>query len=121
MSEISILIVEDELIVADNLASFLKRNDYKVVGIASSGEKALEMVEKYPPDIILMDILLRGSLTGIETARIIREQRDVTIVYQTAFSDLETKERAQLPGNCFYITKPFRFPDLLRTLKEAMA
>jgi CheY-like chemotaxis protein len=118
MSSLSILIVEDELIVAENLAMLLRRNGYQVVGIAISGEKALEMVEKHQPNVILMDILLRGNLTGIETAHLIREKYEPIIIYQTAFSDLKTREQALLPSNCFYITKPFRFPELQAILKQ---
>ncbi|WP_036486404.1 response regulator [Myxosarcina sp. GI1] len=120
MSKISILIVEDELIPAYNLSNFLKRNDYRVVGIANSGEKALEMVEKDRPNIVLMDILLRGNLNGIETARRLQEKSNIAIVYQTAFSDLETKQQAKLAGNYFYIIKPFQFSNLLKILKEAV-
>ncbi len=119
MSKISILIVEDELIPAYNLSNFLKRNDYRVVGIANSGEKALEIVEKDRPNIILMDILLRGNLNGIEIARRLQEKGNIAIVYQTAFSDFETKQQAKLAGNYFYIIKPFQCSDLLKSLKEA--
>lgn len=119
MFKISILIVEDELIAADSLADLLTIKDYKVVGIANSGEKALEMFEKEQPDIILMDVSVRGELNGIETARRIREKSNISIIFQTAFCDLKTKQQVQLLDNCFYIIKPFLFSDLLKILEAA--
>lgn len=118
MPKSSILIAEDELIPAYNLANFLKRNDYTIAGIVSSGEKDLEIVEAEQPNIVLMDILLRGNLNGIKTAHRIQEKSNITIIYQSAFSDFKTKREAELSGNDFYISKPFSFSDLLKILNQ---
>ncbi len=68
------LIVEDELIVARDIRKTLERNGFKIAGVARTAEKALEMVEEFQPSLVLLDIFLKGTLTGIDIARHLNEK-----------------------------------------------
>ena len=93
MNKITVLIVEDEGIVAENLASKLKNLGYEVAGIATRGEEAVAMADRLRPNLVLMDILLEGSMDGIEAAEVIHRQYDVPVIYLTAYSDPATLAR----------------------------
>jgi len=107
-SQGKIFIVEDELIIAKSLARQLEKLNYDVVGTASSGEKALELIEQNPPDLVLMDIVIAGEMDGIETAKKIREKFDIPVIYLTAYSDEETLKRVQESSSHGYILKPYK-------------
>ena len=104
---VTILIVEDEKIVAMDIAGNLKSAGYEVLGIVASGKEAIELVEMSPPDLILMDIRIKGDIDGIQTAEIIQSHYDIPIVYLTAFADENTLSRARITGPYGYIIKPF--------------
>ncbi len=95
MSSSQILIVEDELIVADDLATDLQGLGYVVTGIASTGEEAIRCVAITNPDLVLMDIRLAGKMDGVQTAHAIQRMKETPIVYLTAYADNETLERAK--------------------------
>lgn len=120
MSPTTILIVEDESIVAADLEGKLRRGGYSVVGIASSGEEAISIVNNQSPRLILMDIELQGPLDGIETTRRIQAQHDVPVVYLTAHSDQATLSRAKLTGPLGYVLKPFDERDLATQIEIAL-
>jgi diguanylate cyclase (GGDEF)-like protein/PAS domain S-box-containing protein len=101
-----VLIVEDEAILALDLGHRLKRLGYSVVGVAQTGEDALDMTGRLRPDLILMDIMLPGELDGIETARSVRREFDLPVIYLTAFADEATLKRAKETGPAGYIIKP---------------
>jgi len=102
-----ILIVEDENLVAKNLQLLLMRMKYQVVAISAYGENLIALSEEHSPDIILIDISLRGSIDGIESARRLHEVLDIPIVFITANSDLATLERSKAAHPYGYILKPF--------------
>jgi len=104
---VSILIVEDEKIVAMDIAGSLKSVGYQVSGIVASGKEAIDLVERTPPDLILMDIRIKGDIDGIKTAEIIQSHHDIPIVYLTAFADEDTLSRARITAPYGYIIKPF--------------
>jgi PAS domain S-box-containing protein len=112
MAETKILIVEDESIVAKDIENMLKRMGYSVSGVASSGEKAIQEIETDLPDIVLMDIMLKGSMDGVETAEKIRSRFHIPLVYLTAYSDESTLQRAKITEPYGYITKPFQEREL---------
>ena len=112
MGKTTILIVEDEAIIAEGLASKLKQLGYEVVGTASQGRQAVEMALRLLPQLILMDIRLEGPMDGIQAAKAIRDKYDVPVIYLTAHSDLDTLSRAKLSGPSGYIVKPFEMHDL---------
>ncbi|MCO5382421.1 MAG: response regulator [Methanosarcina barkeri] len=120
MTEGRILIVEDEHIVAMGIKKMLKSLGYTVTGVASSGEDAISKAESTFPDVVLMDIMLKGDLDGVEAAREIRERFDVPIVYLTAYSDNNILERAKITEPFGYIIKPFDEKDLYSSIEIAL-
>jgi DNA-binding NtrC family response regulator len=116
----TILIVEDELIVAVDVESMLQRLGYRVVGIATTSEEACRTAAASKPDLVLMDIRIDGPIDGIETARQIRQLRDVPIVFLTAYTDRETLDRAKEIGPYGYLVKPFAERDLQATIEMAL-
>ena len=107
-----ILIVEDEAIVALHEEENLKNMGYTVVGKASSGEEAIRKAEETQPDLVLMDIVLKGEMDGIETAGQITTRFNIPVVYVTAYGDETTLQRAKLTEPFGYILKPFKERDL---------
>lgn len=113
-----VLIVEDEMIVATDLRLVLEKNNYKVIGIARSYEKAFELIQQEKPGIVLLDILLTGSLTGIDIAKKLREEK-IAFVYISANANEEILAAAKTTEPYGFIVKPFREKDLLVTLEIA--
>lgn len=120
MNKTTILIVEDEAIVAADLAYKLEGLGYKIAGATARGEEAIEMAARLNPQLILMDIQLAGDLDGIQAAEAIRERLDVPIVYLTAHSDPATLARAKLSGPVGYILKPFEKRNLSTQIELAL-
>ena len=120
MNKTKILIVEDELLIAENLAIKLNKLGYQVVDIVSSGKSAIEKSLALKPDLILMDIAIKGNLDGIQTAQMIRENQNVAIIFLTAYADDKTLERASLTGCYGYILKPFKDRELHAAIKMAL-
>ncbi|MCE7059969.1 response regulator [Dyadobacter sp. CY343] len=120
--EIKILIVEDEGIQAMGLEETLEQAGYQVVGIADSSEEVLEFVAASPIDLIVMDIHIKGEMDGIDTAKLVREERpEMPIIYLTAYMDQETIRRAAETSPAGYITKPYRQLQLLSNIEQALA
>ncbi len=120
MPQVSILIVEDERIVATDIRQRLTSVGYTVVGIASTGEEAIEMTERTSPELVLMDITLKGEMDGVQAAAAILSQRDIPILYLTAHADSGTLERVKSTGPFGYVLKPFDERDLLTTVEMAL-
>jgi diguanylate cyclase (GGDEF)-like protein/PAS domain S-box-containing protein len=115
-----ILIVEDESIVALDIQSRLENSGYSIAGSVRTGEAAIELVEKLTPDLVLMDIQLKGKLDGIETAEIIRAQFNLPVIFLTAFADEETLRRARVTEPFGFILKPFEELSLAPTIEMAL-
>ena len=120
MSEPGILIVEDEVLIAMDLQQKLEKFGYSVVGIAASGEAALAKVIEFQPELILMDIVIQGSMDGIETAKKIQEQFGIPVIYLTAYSDEKNLRRAKLTQPSAYLLKPYSDRELEITLELAL-
>ncbi len=120
MVNTSLLIVEDENIVAIDIKEKAKSMGYKVVGIASSGEEAVELAGNKKPDLVIMDIVLKGKMDGIEAAEIIKRDHDIPIIYLTAYADDETLKRAKLTGPLGYLIKPFEERELHTAIEVAL-
>jgi DNA-binding NarL/FixJ family response regulator len=114
-----VVLVEDEAIVAWDIAETLKRLGYAIVGMADNADQALRLVETLTPDLILMDIRLNGALDGIEAARLIRERTGRGVIYLTAHADLATMERAAATEPLGYVFKPFSQEGLRAALQQA--
>jgi CheY-like chemotaxis protein len=107
-----VLIAEDESIIAMDLKVTLKRMGYEVTSVVNNALAAIQKAEQDKPDVILMDIMLGGSLDGIEAAKIITHKHATPIIYITALKDEKTMERASLPDPYLYLMKPFIANDL---------
>ena len=107
MSDTAILIVEDEVIVATDLARKLGCLGYTVCGCTISGEDALALAREQHPNLVLMDISLAGKMDGVEAAEHIRRECDVPVIYLTAHADRTTLDRAKRTEAFRYILKPF--------------
>lgn len=115
-----ILIVEDERIVAHDLADTLRDLGYSIVDVVGTGEDAIAKAETLPVSAILMDVRLAGEIDGVETAERIRATQEVPIVYLTAHADDETLRRAKGTQPFGYLVKPYRIPDLKCALELAI-
>ncbi|HCV42193.1 MAG TPA: hypothetical protein DGH68_01825 [Bacteroidetes bacterium] len=115
-----IVIVEDENITALDIRSRLQGLGYQVLATASSGGEALEKVAEFRPDLVLMDIVLKGSMDGVQAAGMIRSQHNIPVVYLTAFSDNDTLQRARVTEPFGYVLKPFEERDLHSTIEMAL-
>jgi putative two-component system response regulator len=106
MDKTNIMVVEDEGIVAHDIARQLTDMGYNVVASAYSGEEAVEKTRELRPDLVLMDIVLAGKIDGIQAAKKIKAIADIPIVYLTAYADKKTLSRAKLTGPSGYVLKP---------------
>ena len=120
VNTISILVVEDEAMIGMEIRSRLSNLDFRVVAVVDSGEKAILSAEEHLPDLILMDVHIKGNIDGIETAKRIQASRDVPVIYLTAHSDIETLQRAKESGLFGYVLKPFEERDLLVAIETAV-
>ena len=118
--DIKILVVEDEVIVAADIAGRLKKLGYAVTATVSSGEEAIEKVAENPPDLVLMDIVLKGHMDGVTAAEKIRINTNVPTVFLTAYADDKTLQRAKLTNPFGYIIKPFQQNDLRVAIEIAL-
>ena len=116
---IRILIVENEGLVGCDMATTLGSLGYVVVAICASGEEALERLEEFRPDLVLMDVHLAGHLDGIDTARELQRRSRVAIVYVTACADLDTVARARQTHPHGYLLKPFNHDELRLAVEVA--
>ena len=112
MSNPRILVVEDEAAVALDIREKLRRLDYEVAGLASSGQEAVAQAAERHPDLVLMDITLRGEMDGVEAADRIQKYLQIPVIYLTAHSDARTLVRAKLTEPYGYILKPFEETEL---------
>ena len=120
MASVKILVVEDEIIVAKDIQDTLKKQGYDVPAIALSGEQAIEKTEQIQPDLVLMDIVLKGDVDGIEAAEQIRSRFDIPVLYLTAYTDEQTVKRAKITEPFGYITKPFDKRELYTNIEMAL-
>jgi CheY-like chemotaxis protein len=115
-----VLIVEDEMIVADDLNWQLSQMQFDVVGIAASGEEAIVMARERSPDIVFMDIQLQGKMSGTEAAPVIQRETGAFIVFLTAFAAVFTRSRTEMPPSAICLSKPFSTVQLKSILNSAL-
>jgi len=119
-SKASILVVEDEGIIAEDIKMCLQELGYNVLDVVTTGEDALRQVETHEPDLVIMDVVLRGEMDGIETAQIIHERFNIPVVFLTAHSDDPVLVRAKASEPFGYLIKPFRDRELRSTIEMAL-
>ncbi len=121
MSEIRVLIVEDEPVIAENIAQYLNNNDFKVSGIAYDDEEAKKILENDLPDAVILDINLESEMNGIDIAQLINARYHLPFVFLTSYADRETIEKAKTVTPWGYIVKPFNENTILATLAIAVS
>ena len=119
MKKKQLVIVEDEMIIAEDISRTLQSSGYEVIDIVDTGKLAIEATEKHHPDLIIMDINLKGDMNGIKAAQIIRERFDIPMIYLTANADLATFQQAKLAQPFGYIIKPYQRRELYATIEMA--
>jgi two-component system, LytTR family, response regulator LytT len=117
MSTLKIGIVEDELIIANLIASTLKKIGYQTTKIASTYNEAIDMIEAEQPDVVLLDIQIKGSKDGIDVAHTINATYKIPFIFLTANSDIATLERAKATNPPAYLVKPFTKDDLYTAIE----
>lgn len=119
MGKINVLVVEDESIVSKDIQYSLKKLGYNVVGVAATGQKAIDLCGEKLPDIILMDIMLKGDINGIEASTRIKESYNIPVIFLTAYADENTLSKAKVTEPYAYIIKPFKEIDLHTSIEMA--
>lgn len=120
MENTKVFVVEDEAIVSKDIQVCLNKLGYDVIGNFSSGEKVLESLKFIKPDIILLDIMLSGQMSGIETSALIREKYNIPVIFLTAYTDEKTLSKAKVTDPYGYIVKPFKEIDLRTSIEMAL-
>jgi diguanylate cyclase (GGDEF)-like protein/PAS domain S-box-containing protein len=120
MEKIRILIVEDEGLIARDIEDMVRNAGYEICAVVGTGEDAVEKAETTHPDLILMDIILRGAMDGVEAAEKIREQFNIPVIYLTAHTDENTLERAKLTEPLGYTLKPVEQKELMTVMEMAL-
>jgi len=120
MQEKSVLIVEDEGVVALSIQTVLIKMGYKVIGIAVTGNEAITLATTHKPDVILMDIHIKGDIDGIQTTEKINEISDIPVIFLTAYADDETVSRAIKTKSYSYLVKPYNPRELYSNIEFAI-
>ncbi|MBD2354259.1 response regulator [Tolypothrix sp. FACHB-123] len=115
-----ILVVENEIIIASDIKSCLEKAGYIVPGIAAYGEHAIAKAAEFMPDLVLMDVMLKGQMSGIEAAAEINTRFNIPVVYLTAYSDQSNLQKAKTTQPFGYILKPFEENQLITTIEIAL-
>src|SRR5713226_7223954 len=114
------LIIEDETLIAEELKERLSRLGFSIIAAVDTADEGIAIATREHPDLVLMDIRLKGEKDGVQAAREIREQVDVPIVYLTAHSDRLTVERVKATEYDGFLLKPFQRRELQSTIEVAM-
>ena len=121
MSELKILIIEDEPVIAENISMYLNNADFTVSGIAYDDEEAVNQLHNNTPDAVILDINLDSSIDGIQIADYINKHFRLPFLFLTSYSDKETLQRAKQVEPSGYIVKPFNGQTLLASLEIAIS
>jgi CheY-like chemotaxis protein len=121
MAKASIMIVEDEGVVSIDIRNILRRSGYDIAAVAFLGEEAVKKAEEAHPDLVLMDIGLKGEIDGIEAAKKIRERHQIPVIFLTGFADENTLAKAREADPSGFIIKPINEEELRKTIEEALS
>lgn len=117
---VNILVVEDDLITAAAISQCLEDAGYQVVGVVSSGQEAIDQTANIQPDLVLMDIKLKGSMNGVLVTQQIQSRFDIPVIYLTALSDDATLKRILHSQPHGYIVKPFKEEELYAAIENVL-
>jgi len=120
MSKSSILIVEDEPLIADDIAMILEQNDYTISGIVDNGADAIEELQKLKPSMALLDINIEGDMDGVKLAHHINRDFSIPFLFLTSYYDNNTLQRVKATNPWGYIVKPFAEGDLVANIELAL-
>ena len=120
MEKIRVVIIEDEFAIAEDIKTYLEKNDYHVQAIFDSAECALPFIQTELPDVLLIDIKLSGVMSGIDLVKQIRSQINIPVIYITANSDHATFEKAKATHPHAFLVKPFTSINLLASIELAL-
>jgi two-component system, response regulator PdtaR len=120
MSDINILIIEDEAIIAEDISDMIRKIGYEVAAIIGNGDKALDYLGFHYPDLVLCDIMIKGTRDGIQIAEWLRKNRQIPFLFLTSLTDRATLDRAKTTLPYGYIVKPFDEKDLLTSIEMAL-
>lgn len=115
-----ILVIEDEQVVAQDLKNLLVRCGYQPLGPASTGSEAMQMAAETMPDLILMDVCLAGEMSGVEAARAIARERDVPIIYVTAYAEWFLRGTSEMVSPFLCVVKPFSASALQAAIESSL-
>lgn len=119
MSKVKILIVEDEPLIADDIAMMLEKNDHIIVDIVDNGEEALQILAEKKVELVLLDVNIEGDMDGIQVAHQINAKHQIPFVFITSYYDNNTLKRAKVAQPSAYIVKPFDEGDLIANIELA--
>src|SRR5919202_581384 len=117
---VSILIVEDEALIASYIQNVLEESGFTISGVASSGPEAISLASEAAPDLALVDIKLAGPMDGIEVAQLMRSRLNVPSIFLSGVHDPETMERAKVAEPLGFLQKPFRPSQVFNALEKAL-
>lgn len=116
-----VLIVEDEVIVSMEIEFTLQASGFNVIGQAANSEKAIELTKKFLPDIILMDVNIKGEKDGINTSLEILKFYKPIIIFLSAYNDSETRKRMDIIGHHYFLSKPYLQSELKKIILTALS
>ena len=117
----TIVVVDDEVVIAMGLKERLAAMGYDVIGLAHSGDEAVEKAMNLRPDLILMDIMIPGDLDGIQVAEKVKTKLDIPVIFLTAYSEDKTIDRAKQAEPYGYIVKPFQDRELKAAIEYILS
>lgn len=121
MEKYKVLIVEDELIIAEDLKEILENASYNVIAMAASAAETLQLLQTVKPDIALIDVSIKGAVDGIQLANMLHERFDFPFIYITSYTTKSVIERAKLTKPYGYIVKPYKEHDVLISVELALS
>jgi len=116
----SVVIVEDDMLLSLVESRIIEKLGYTVIGKAQSGEQAIDMARQLKPDVIVMDMSLKGKMTGLEASEEIRRFSETPIIFLSGSAESDLIKSAKKLGNADYLVKPIKADDMLNPLKKAV-
>lgn len=116
-----VLIVEDAVIIAEDLAASVEELGYDMIGIVDNATEVFEMIEKHSPDVILLDINLGTEIDGLDIAKKLNEEHGIPFIFITAFSSKQTQDKIRALNPKGYLVKPFENEELDEALQKALS
>lgn len=121
MSNLKVLVVEDDPMISESLCDILEMLEHEVIGVAENADEAIEICNEKTPDIALLDIQIGGDIDGVDLSELINQQFDLPFIFTTAYADDTTVRRAREKGPFGYVVKPYGVKDINAAIEVAMS